>query len=213
MTRGRRGEKTYTGQNGAATDKLRAMEKLAHTEAGTASRHAAPSAEALRKYIASGTCPWCDAGPYKNLACHTNVAHGISADEFRDLAGMRRHDPLCSPDLSAAHAARQAGKALPLHAYANIGKTKRRYSEAGKAAQRAKAALVTDEQRAAAARASGDKQLAANAATHAEIVRRYKAGESVPTIAAEVARPPQTVRRTLKREGIWVDGRKLRWSR
>lgn len=211
MTRGRRGDKTYTGFNGASTDRLRELDKLRQPASGIDGRVAPPSQEALQAFIASQTCPWCGAGPFKMLATHTHSAHGVSAAEFRELAGLTRHAPLCSPDHSAHQAARLAGQALPPVAYERTG-GRHVYSEAGKAAQRVKAGRVTDDDRRRAARASGDKQLAANADKHAEILRRYAEGEPVMAIAKNVGMTRGTVQRTLVREGVWVDGRARRWK-
>lgn len=56
-----------------------------------------PSREALRRAIESETCPFCGAGPYKNLGLHTHKTHGMSAAELRTIAGVKR---VCSKALS-----------------------------------------------------------------------------------------------------------------
>lgn len=213
MSIGRRGDKTYTGPNGVPTDRLRELDKLRTPGSGIDGRHAPPSTEALRKYIKAETCPWCGAGPFKNLACHTNRSHGVSADEFRELAGLKKTAPLCSEEYSQKCAERRPGQPLPPAAYERCGRTRRTYSEAGRAVQRAKAAKQPQANRDRAARISGDKQLAANAAKHAEILRLYADGVPMLEIASAVGVSPPTVSRTLKREGVYVDGRTRRWRK
>jgi hypothetical protein len=212
MTRGRKREKTYTGQNGAATDKLRAMQKLAHTPAGTAGRVAAPSQEAVRLHIEAQTCPWCSAGPFKILATHTHRAHGVDRHELRELAGLLKGARICAPEISAACADRRAGVRLPDIAYERIAGTKRQFSEAGKAVQRAKLEPTRATAQPKAARAIGDKTLAANAQKYAAILERYNAGDSTVEIADSLKFRPSFVRACLKREGVWIDGRKRRWQ-
>ena len=212
MSVGRKGDKTYTGHNGVRTDALRAKDKLRSQGSGIDGRYAPPSQEALRKFIAAQVCPWCNAGPFKMLATHVHRAHGISADEFRTLAGLTRHAPLCAESHSAECANRLAGKALPEIAYERAKQRPRTYSEAGRASQREKAALVPQDDRLRAARASGDSQLAQNAAKHAEIVRRFQKGEPLKEIAEAVGVSGPTVQRTLRREGLYVDGRTRRWK-
>lgn len=146
------------------------------------------------------------------LAGHTHRAHGIDRHELREAAGLTRGAPVCAPEHSAAQAERGAGKRLPDVAYGRIKGAKRKFSEAGKAAQRAKSLAIDPEVRARATRASADRTLALYADRHAEILRRYHTGEPILEIAAAVEVRPSTVRACLKREGVWVDGRTRRWA-
>lgn len=57
----------------------------------------------LRECIAAQRCPWCDRQGLRSLASHTVRAHGVYADDLRHLAGLPRHAPLCSPELSDCH--------------------------------------------------------------------------------------------------------------
>jgi len=209
MTRGRRGEKTYTGYNGSPTDLLRGRDKLRVQGSGIDGRHAPPSSAALRAYIDAQRCPWCDRGPFKSLAVHTNKVHGVPAAELRELADLTRYAPLCAPETSAKYADLHVGQRLPDSAYAPQRK-RRTFSAAGRRSQRAKAALVSQADRERAARSSGDKQLRANAAKHAEIIRLYKSGAPIAEIAASVGMSKKTVVATAKRAGIYVDGRTRR---
>lgn len=215
MTRGRRREKTYTGFNGAATDVLRGKEKNARAPAGQAGSVAAPSTEGFRAWIAAGQCPYCGRDDFKNLAGHTHRSHGVSAAQLREIAGMIKGAPLCSPDLSARFRALRLGQRLPDLAYERLAArtAPRQFSEAGKAAQRGKALRVAPDRRQAAARASGDKQLTANAARHEAVLSLYAKGLGTTRIAAELGENPKFILQALKRAGVWVDGRSLRWQR
>jgi hypothetical protein len=67
-------------------------------------------AKAVRRAIATQTCPWCGRGPWKSLAHHTQRAHGVTAWELREMAGWSdRHRPVptCSPESSDRY--REAG--------------------------------------------------------------------------------------------------------
>lgn len=44
--------------------------------------------ESIREKVLEGMCPFCPAGPFKLLARHTNVAHGVDRRELRLLAGL-----------------------------------------------------------------------------------------------------------------------------
>jgi hypothetical protein len=57
----------------------------------------------LRQCIQAQRCPWCDRDRLRSLANHTVVAHGVYADELRDLAGLAPDAPLCSRGLSERH--------------------------------------------------------------------------------------------------------------
>lgn len=60
-------------------------------------------AATMRKFIAAQQCPWCGRDGLRSLANHTVTAHGIYADELRDLAALAPGAPLCSPALSERH--------------------------------------------------------------------------------------------------------------
>jgi len=71
----------------------------------------------LRELIEAQRCPWCDRNGLRSLSNHTVRAHGIYADELRELAGLARDAPLCSPELSDVHRelAREQGTGRWLH--------------------------------------------------------------------------------------------------
>jgi hypothetical protein len=57
----------------------------------------------LRGCIEAQRCPWCDRDGLRSLANHTVLAHGVYADELRELAGLAPDTPLCSRGLSERH--------------------------------------------------------------------------------------------------------------
>ena len=73
----------------------------------TASVHFQPrdlvDPKTLRTCIEEQRCPWCHRVGLRSLANHTVRAHGVYADELRQLAGLPANAPLCSPELSASH--------------------------------------------------------------------------------------------------------------
>lgn len=54
--------------------------------------------DAIRAATQRGMCSWCDRGPFKSLASHTNKAHGIDRREIRALAGLTMREPVASED-------------------------------------------------------------------------------------------------------------------
>lgn len=176
-----------------STDRKRAGDRVAqHTAASTQGATTGPSREAIALAVEAQTCPFCGAGPYKSLGQHTVRTHGVSAAELRELSGKGR---VCSEETSAA--ARDRLERRP-----DREEISRRGMEAS---------VAKGSQRVAAA-AGGAKQLADNAAKHQEIVRLFKAGVEMRDIAAVAKVSPPTVRRTLKREGLYIDGRTRRWE-
>lgn len=94
-----------------------------------------PSPEYLRECIRDGFCPWCDIGGWQVLSLHTWHAHGISANEIRDIAGLYLHDPTCVAEHSGARRAnlieQMANGRPPLPVGGAAGK-KKKYSKAGR---------------------------------------------------------------------------------
>lgn len=204
---GRKRDRAYT--RGVPETQLRAKDKLRNGAPGLFGRHAAPSQESVRRYIESGLCPFCAASGYANLAGHTSRTHGVSGAELREMAGMFKHERICSPELSETF--RAMGKERPLPE--NFGSRKGQphaLSEAGRASQREKSARLTTDQRRANARSAGDKILERNRAKHEKVLDLYAAGKPVLQIASMVGVRPATVLDVVKRAGVWVDGRSRR---
>lgn len=98
-----------------------------------------PTPNILREYIRAGICWWCESGPWKSLAGHTSHGHGITAAEVRAAAYLVKATRLCSPEHSAACAARPQTRANLPAMQASRGYAKERHmSEAGIEIARAK---------------------------------------------------------------------------
>lgn len=61
-----------------------------------------PEQSTARRFVESGLCPFCEAGPFVLLAGHTNKAHGIDRFQLRDCAGLPYSAVICDPAHSAA---------------------------------------------------------------------------------------------------------------
>lgn len=214
MTRGRKGEATYTGYNGAREASLRAMDKLAKTPAGEFGRVTNPeSVEAIRRSLEAFICPWCGEGPYKLLASHTNRAHGVDRKELRELAGLLKNSSITPDDVRERR--RQLGRERGMPTAAREAHRKRReYSAAGLAAQRAKLQLAwaatadsPAQAAAAATRASVEATRARTADQHRQAAAMWVAGRGMCEIARVVGLSEAAVRRGLRRAGIYEDGR------
>lgn len=194
MSRGRRRDTPHT--KGVRSQKLTDDAKLARTAAGQAYPKAAPSAEALREFIAAQTCPWCGKGPWQVLARHTHSAHGVSASEIRELAGLTKYTPVCSKDHSSGRRERLLGRPLPDSAHENL----RQRREEGVPAEMSEAGKEANRRKLEAARA----KLAANAKLTDEVVlearQRCAQGELIKDLAAEFGVHERTM-------GLVVKGR------
>lgn len=103
MTAQQRSERRRT--RGTPVDVVSGRKKLERPAAGLFGRHAAPSTEAVRKYVEAGVCPWCGKGPWKMLAGHVAKAHGVDRFELRELAGLLRGASVCDPAYSEERSA------------------------------------------------------------------------------------------------------------
>lgn len=65
-------------------------------------------ANELKDFIQRQRCPFCDSEKtFVVLAAHVVQAHGISAYEFREMAGLNRGTSICDPDYSLGRAEQQ----------------------------------------------------------------------------------------------------------
>lgn len=76
-----------------------------------------PEQGRIRRAVRSGACPWCTAGPFGSIASHTWQAHGVSAAELRERAGLPRSASLTSDDT----AERYRGSGRERYAEGKIG--------------------------------------------------------------------------------------------
>ncbi len=224
MTRGRRGEATYTGYNGAREVSLRALEKIKKSDASLQYRKHSDSPEVMRACIRLGVCPFCG-DDFKNLAAHTNRTHGIDKFELKKMAGIPKTNPACSQEFSESRSA-AAILAFDLTERRDLmrrmrdsqhGK-KRKYSEAGRAVQLAKLGRITrvplqqtktPEELAEYARRAGRtnsfRRLAKVVGRDAEIVRRIQSGELLRDISDDLGIHTRTAKKALERAGVSVD--------
>lgn len=54
--------------------------------------------EIVRRSVMVGVCPFCERGPFQVVARHVHDAHGISAAELREMAGLIKRTPMTSPE-------------------------------------------------------------------------------------------------------------------
>jgi primosomal protein N' len=87
------------GRNAGALD--REIRARRSGDSGQSTPTVPPSQRAIREAIAAQMCPWCHRGPFVMLPVHTNKMHGVDKLELRDLAGLKKADPICSEDLLA----------------------------------------------------------------------------------------------------------------
>lgn len=155
--------RTWThGHGGPARDSTRFQRDRGQ---GTA-RLDAPSCEELRRCINEQVCWWCGRDGWKSLAGHTFHAHGITAYELREMAGLFRQAMICSPEYSADCAERERRSVtkgakehiITIAARRKMKAKKRNMSEAGKESCRERILAVSSSgQRAAASASSAAK--------------------------------------------------------
>lgn len=134
-----------------------ARKKLTRSPSGQAESALRPEPHVIRAAIELGICPWCKRGPFKMLAGHVNQRHGVDRFEFREMAGLMRHESICDPDFSAERSAWTSSLGLQPPG-TQPGRTLT-WSTAGKARQRENARRVAKglsrEQREAMGRKGG----------------------------------------------------------
>jgi len=168
---------------------------LRHRTASIQDRVVAPSREEMRRAIANGDCPFCGA-PYVNIAGHTYRAHGVSAVELKDMAGIPKTRPACTPELSAklSEISKQDGLAkVERMRAARNPHAKRKLSAAGIQSQREKL------NKARAARRT-------RVSVHDDLIlTRIRSGELAKTVENDLGINPGSVRRALRRSGVTDD--------
>jgi hypothetical protein len=164
---------------------------------------AAPSAASVRKFIEAQVCPWCGTGPWQVMAGHTSKAHGISAAELREMAGLIKAASICSPDHSKVTSERSrrrwdSAESSPLAAFSGGKGRKRSFSTAGRVAQREKALAQTAEQRQRRSENMRAARAAAGQPKHEEILQLYDQGLLLAEIAVQADVSPITARRVIR---------------
>ena len=179
--------------------------------------------ERVREHVEVGTCPFCGRGPFVVLAIHTARAHGVDRFELRALAGLMKYESITPTDFHSRMSAVHHKIGMPSEAltalqdWRDLG-IKREDSEAA-----TKARII----RLHANRPAGSSQTPAQierttkamrAAMAAKIAGRddqiveMVTGTNIPmnVIAQRFGVHPKTIRDTLARRGVVIDGRTRR---
>lgn len=82
----------------------------------------------IRMFLREGCCFICKKGPYKQVAGHISKAHQIGQDELRDMALLRKHDSMSSPETFYKRKAFKVKVLPPVH---HGAQPERRYTKAG----------------------------------------------------------------------------------
>lgn len=190
---------------GVAQSKLITEKKQKHH--GIDGARALLTKENVRTFVEALMCPFCDKGPFKSVAGHTTIAHGIDGKELRDLAGLPYNAVITSPDLHAENVRR--GKRVDtgkMRAKANP-RAKRVLSEAAKETNRKKLAAVHMRGVEASADLAKEAYRDRIALVEPAIRRGVRDGKRFKDIARELGVATATVGRYAKALGLG-DGRK-----
>lgn len=186
--------KTFAGSGATPNPSLQdAVKRARSAAAGQYGTMAAPSAASMRKFIQAQQCPWCGRGPWKVLATHTRSAHGVSAAELRDMAGLVKQASICSDEHQANTRERNRrvrGDRMPPEAVAALtarrehGRDRKTLGPAGREAQRTRALALTTEQRQQAAMTLAKTLAAKNRPKYDEILHLFDEGLRLKDIAS-----------------------------
>lgn len=170
--------------------------RLAHLDASPVEAVLPPSQAAMRRAIEAGLCPFCSAGPFKSVGAHTAKAHAVTADELRQMSGLKR---ICSEDLSE-----RARRNLVTHPdFEERCKRGGALSPIGKGDPSWRATLEAHQ----------DKRRAERDRRDPIIVARAAAGDRLMDIAADLGVTTFTVKSTLDRLDVPRPAGRQRWGR
>lgn len=173
------------------------------TGAGVFGAVVPPSAEALQRAIEAQVCPWCGEGPFRLLAVHTNKAHGVDRYELRQMAGLSRSAPVCSPEVSENRRANLLSRPQEIQEkWAAAGRAVRSEAQA-----KAVAASVAAGAQKKAAESSAKKAAAERSAMAGQLVEMFAAGKTLREISSEVGRSVPWVSVVLRSQGCDVAAR------
>jgi predicted nucleic acid-binding Zn ribbon protein len=142
--------------------RIAGRESLKESQVG---RLGLPSLDEAMLMIKTQTCWWCGRNGFQSLGIHTSTIHNITAKQIREMAGLFKHTPTCSPKNSAM--CRDRNLLGLANGTRNIPKQKSGYkivfSSAGRKQQdEIKTAILLansgNEQRAKASRKSAEKR-------------------------------------------------------
>jgi hypothetical protein len=127
------------------------------------------------------------------LALHVHKAHGVDRHELRRQAGYTAKDSICSPSTSANARDRLVSR-----------------PDFAETTQRALTASIERGATRIAAAARAANVTAENKSRYDAVLAQWHAGVGVEEIAANTGFNPQSLRRILRRAGVYVDGRSRR---
>lgn len=160
------------------------------------------SRQVIRENIEGGMCSWCDRGPFRSLASHTNKMHGIDRRELRALAGLTMRQPVASEAFreKCRERAVKEGTGYSDAARAGLEKARgasRKYTEAGLAriARTASAtmAAMTPEERSRRASIASNSRTPEGLIRTAEAASKRERSESECKAFGERMRRPDVV--------------------
>jgi hypothetical protein len=159
--------------------------------------------ERARELVSEGMCPFCDAGPFKVVALHTEAKHETSAFDLRQLLGYVTRRSICDPEYRSA-CSQRASEGFVNHVNHGTGdrNAARRETEASRrqlAERHAKA--MTPEARIKAAAAKSRTDRARTLERDTRIVELRKQGWGAYRIAKAVDSTPSSVYRALRHYG------------
>lgn len=205
MTMGNASRGRSQQTKGVAESTLRVKAKLSH-------RKLDPQAllvpEQMQARLQVGLCPYCDRGPFSNIAMHTSSAHGMGPRELRDAAGLPYNHVLTSPELHAANVKHGRQRDMEKMRSKKTAGKPRKLSEAARKLNAAKLADVRNLAMVAAAEAA--KAAAAERLKVAEPLIRQAVAAGLPLkdLAPQLGVSAAVVGRYARRLGI-PDGRTL----
>lgn len=232
MSTGRRNDRTYTQTHGGQgrSGYVSRMDAMLRGPASLSDRAIGPSPEEMRRAIGNGQCPFCGK-EFKNIAAHTNRAHGVDRHQLKEMAGIPKSKPACAPEFSAEQSDRMIRelnddpeRLAALRASFGPSKT-RQYSEAGKEVNREKLKLArTAQARKWSLEGQWDPEewssymhdrLAESRNAHAanrdpKLVASVLDGATLQETADRFEVCPETVRKALKKAGVQINLRSRR---
>jgi len=147
----------------------------------------------VRAALDAQLCPFCGAGPYKVVATHASMSHGVSARELRKYAGLPQRSSICSPENSQRRAEILNGR-----------------PDRDEMTRRGNARSVEEGSHHEATAARSAMRKADSAERDQLVLRLFGEDELLRDIAEKVGVARNTVKKILERNGINLDARTRR---
>lgn len=208
MSRGRKRDKTYTSTHGgdSASSKVKSLKAMERGPVSIQDRIVSPSEAEMQRAISNGQCPFCGKS-FKNIAVHTNRTHGIDRYELKELAGIPKSNPVCTPEYSSAlsdYAKSNPDRDRIQKMRAARTERPRSYSRAGKRVNMAKIEKMREAMPdpAELGRRNSERRRSETAERDKAIKAAYDSGLSLSEITGSFELSPGAIRRVLKFYGI-----------